>query len=95
MCPQVLVLGAEAWQLRQRCNNYQPSLLSPLIIPVHCAVLLVGVCVSIARGKSLKNWDDWMALQSTLYFFFSMTYSRPGTLIIPLDRGHSLCAVIH
>lgn len=94
LCPRVLVLGAEAWQLWQCCNNYQPSLFSPPIIPLHCAALLVGACVSIAHSNSLKNWEDWMASQSTLYFF-SMTYSRPGTLIIPLDRGHSLCAVIH
>lgn len=80
------VLGAEAWQLWQCCNNYQPSLLSPPLIPVQRAAALV--CVSLTHSKSLKNWEDWMAFQSTLYIF-SRTYSRPGTQIIPLENIHN------
>lgn len=81
------VLGADACQLWQCCNNYQPSLFSHPLIPVQCAALLVGACVSLTHSKSLKswNWEDCMALQSTLYFDFPRTYS-----IIPLENSHSL-----
>lgn len=98
------VLGAEACQLWQCCNKYQPSLLSLSLIPVQCTALLVGVLVSLTHIKSLKNPLHLCArhhgglepLQST---FFYRTYSRPGILIIrsPLenDHNHTLRAVIH
>lgn len=49
------VLATEAWQFWQCCNNYQPSLFNPHLIPVQCTALLVGVSLSLTQSKSLKN----------------------------------------
>lgn len=49
------MLGAEACLLWQCCNKYQPSLLSPPLIPVQCAALLVGVCFSLTHTVKLSK----------------------------------------
>lgn len=78
------VLGAEAWQLWHCCNNYQPSLLSPPLIPVQCTALLVGV--SFTHGESLKNPLHLSFVCQTsrrigsfaIYFFYPRAYSIQG-----------------
>lgn len=88
------VLGAEAWQLWQCCRKYQPTLLSPPQIPVHCAALLVSVCIGLTHRKSLMNWESFAWL-CNLPYIFSRTYSRPGTLIIHAFRKRSQSVCCH